>query len=63
MNLIGLWPAKIRQDSVDHLARVLARRTGQEVVPWRIGRYFYVYIAGDLNVAREHFQMVSPRYT
>lgn len=61
MNLIGLWSAKIPQDSLDHLAHVLMRRTKHGVATCRIGRYVYVYVGGDPKVASLHFDMISPR--
>ena len=63
MNLIGLWSTEIPQDSIDHLAQVLMRRTKQAVAVKRIGRYCYVYVGGDHKVACEQFDMISPRHT
>jgi hypothetical protein len=60
--LVGLWPATISQDSVDHLVRVLERRTNAQAVAVRQVGYVYVYTFGDLTKALEQFEVLSKNF-
>jgi hypothetical protein len=57
--LVGMWKGTISQDSVDHLVRVLERRTGAQIVAERQLGYVYVYTFGNLEDALKHFEMLS----